>query len=166
MLCAIIPSALFVMLANQCSRRFGYKNIVRVCAVLFMTVPLIINAHLNFFTLGLCFLFLPVSCFALSSIPVLNCLWSQFPQSLNKVSGSAVLFFALGMIVWNMLFLGMVNPDNVTAEIDESGQAYFGEDIGNRVFSATNAMFLSSGTCFVIGSLLISKRSENEEQKS
>lgn len=113
MLCAILPSALFILLATRCTRYFGYKTVIRTSAFIFSLSPYLINIWLNIFTVGLFFLFIPVTCFAISSIPILNCLWSQFPNDLNKVSGSAVLFFALGMVVWNIVFTNVVNPHNV-----------------------------------------------------
>lgn len=99
-----------------------------------------------------------MSCFALSSIPILNCLWSQFPKDLNKVSGSAILFFSLGMITWNILFFVIVNPDNKPAEIDEHSQAFFTKEISDRVIIATNWIFGIAGSFFVAGSYLIEKR--------
>lgn len=110
MLCAIIPSAVLVLLATRFSKLFGYKRVIRVSALIFCLTPFLINVWMNLFTLGLFYLFIPVTCFAFSSIPILNCLWSQFPKDLNKVSGSAVLFFALGMIVWNVIFMKVTNP--------------------------------------------------------
>lgn len=112
MLCAIIPASFAVLLSTRLTRIFGYKAIIRTCALVFAFSPFLINLGLNEVTLGLFYLFIPITCFAISSIPILNCLWSQFPNDLNKVSGSAVLFFALGMIIWNLTFLGLVNPRN------------------------------------------------------
>lgn len=112
MLCAIIPASFAVLLSTKLTRIFGYKAIIRTCALVFAFSPFLINLGLNEVTLGLFYLFIPITCFAISSIPILNCLWSQFPNDLNKVSGSAVLFFALGMIIWNLTFLGLVNPRN------------------------------------------------------
>ena len=85
---------------------------IRVCGVVFAVVPYIINIRMDLFVLGLCYLVIPVSCLSISSVPVLNCLWSQFPTHLNKVSGIAVLFFALGTIVFNVIFVQMTNPHN------------------------------------------------------
>jgi len=126
MLCAIVPSAVFMLLATRFSRYFGYKTVIRVSGLIFSLSPFLINFWLNIFTMGLFFLFIPITCFAISSIPILNCLWSQFPNDLNKVSGSAVLFFASGMIVWNLIFTNIVNPNNVEANIDQHNQAFFG----------------------------------------
>jgi len=110
LLCTIIPSSLAMLVATRLTGRYGYKYIIKICAIIFGVMPLMINFKLSLFMLGMCYLFIPVTCFSISSIPVLNCLWSQFPKDLNKVSGSAVLFFALGMIMWNLIFLAIVNP--------------------------------------------------------
>jgi len=118
LLCVIIPTSIFILIATKFSSYMGYKAVIRWCAVIFSLSPLIINIKLNLFTLAFFFLLVPMSCFALSSIPILNCLWSQFPKDLNKVSGSAVLFFSLGMITWNIIFFQIVNPENKPAVID------------------------------------------------
>ena len=118
LLCVIIPTSIFVLIATKFSSFMGYKTVIRWCAVIFSLSPLVINFKLNLFTLAFFFLLVPMSCFALSSIPILNCLWSQFPKDLNNVSGSAVLFFSLGMIAWNIIFFQIVNPDNKPAVID------------------------------------------------
>jgi Na+/melibiose symporter-like transporter len=112
MLCSIIPASFAVLASTRLTKRFGYKRVVRVCSFIFATAPFIINFNMNLVTLGLCYILIPVSCFAISSIPILNCLWSQFPNDLNKISGLAVLFFSVGMIFWNMIFLHFTNPDN------------------------------------------------------
>ena len=112
MLCAMVPASFAVLISTKLTAMFGYKNIIRACAIIFALSPYLINLGLNEVTLGLFYLFIPVTCFAISSIPVLNCLWSQFPNDLNKVSGSAVLFFSLGMIIWNLTFLRITNPNN------------------------------------------------------
>lgn len=56
--------------------------------------------------------FLPISAYAISSISVINCLWTQFPKSRNKATAIAVVSFGLGGIFWNYLFTITVNPDN------------------------------------------------------
>jgi len=112
LLCAIIPTSFAVLIATTVSKIFGYQKIIRICAVVYTFAPLLLNFKFNLFTLGMFWLLIPVSCFALSSIPILNCLWSQFPKDLNKVSGLAVLFFAVGMIVWNLIFMAICNPNN------------------------------------------------------
>ena len=125
LLCVILPTSIFVLIAARFSKYLGYKLVIRCCALLFWISPLVLNIKLNLFTLAFFFLLVPMTCFALSSIPILNCLWSQFPKDLNKVSGSAILFFSLGMITWNIIFFVIVNPDNKPAEMDEFKQAYF-----------------------------------------
>lgn len=112
LLCTIVPSVIAMLIATTLSRKFGYKLVIRACGLLFAVVPLIVNLKINLFVLGFCYLLLPVSLLSISSVAVLNCLWSQFPKHLNKVSGIAVLSFSLGSIVFNLLFVTFTNPNN------------------------------------------------------
>ena len=160
MLCAMVPASFAVLLSSRLTVIFGYKKIIRACALIFALSPYLINLGLNEVTLGLFYLFIPITCFAISSIPILNCLWSQFPNDLNKVSGSAVLFFSVGMIIWNMIFLNLTNPHNEVAEIDSNNNAFFKADISDNVFKASNVMFACSGISFLIGSLLVEKKED------
>jgi len=125
LLLAILPSSLSVLLANRLSRFIGYKNLISGCAIIFSITPLVINIKMNLVILAVCYLLVPICCFSISSIPILNCLWSQFPQHLNKVSGAAVLFFSLGMITWNLIFMAICNPKNLSARIDANNQPFF-----------------------------------------
>ena len=110
LLCIVIPSAFAMLASTTLSRIFGYKLLIKLCGFIFAIVPWIININLSTISLAVCYLLIPVSCISIASVPVLNCLWSQFPKHLNKVSGAAVLFFALGTIIFNLLFTFLVNP--------------------------------------------------------
>ena len=123
-------------------------------------MPLVLNFKFNFVTLAVFFVFFPITCFSLSAIPIINCLWSQFPKDLNKVSGAAILFFSLGMITWNIIFFKVVNPDNLKADIDEENQAYFSNEITDRLLTATNVIFVIAGSLYIGGSFLIQKKIE------
>ena len=112
LLCTIIPSTFAMMFATALTKHYGYKKVIRICGLLFAILPFAINIHINLFILGLCYLVVPISCLSISSIAVLNCLWSQYPKHLNKVSGIAVLAFSLGSIVFNLLFVTFTNPTN------------------------------------------------------
>lgn len=112
LLCSIIPSAFAMMASTTLARKFGYKRVIKICGIIFALTPFIINIKISTFTLGFCYLLIPVSCISISSVSVLNCLWSQFPGHLNKVSGSTVLFFSLGAIAFNLIFASVANPNN------------------------------------------------------
>jgi len=112
LLCTIVPSVFAMLIATTLAKIFGYKTVIRVCGLIFALVPYIINIKINLFVLGFCFLLVPISCLSISSVAVLNCLWSQFSKHLNKVSGIAVLSFSLGSIVFNLLFVTFTNPNN------------------------------------------------------
>ena len=126
LLCAIVPSAFAMLFSTKLSKLFGYKTVIRICGFIFAVVPYVINIRLNLWILGLCYLVIPVSCLSISGVPVLNCLWSQFPGHLNKVSGVAVLFFSLGSIVFNIIFAHLTNPQNLTTSVQgDNEQMYF-----------------------------------------
>lgn len=80
--------------------------------MLFFVFPLINILVFNIYTFTICSIIIPGSMFALSSIPILNCMWTQFPQSKNKITAVLVIMFGIGSIVWNLLFMHMINPNN------------------------------------------------------
>jgi Na+/melibiose symporter-like transporter len=47
MLCAIIPASFAVLLSTRLTSRFGYKKIIRICALVFALSPYLINLGLN-----------------------------------------------------------------------------------------------------------------------
>jgi len=64
------------------------------------------------------------------------------------------------MITWNIIFFKVVNPDNLKADIDEENQAYFGNEITDRLLTATNVIFVIAGSLYIGGSFLIQKKIE------
>lgn len=63
--------------------------------------------------------------FALGSVPILNCMWTQFPKSKNKVTAILVIMFGVGGILWNLIFMHMINPTNQSATIKEEEDINF-----------------------------------------
>lgn len=53
---------------------------------------------------------IPISAYAVSTIPVINALWTQYPKSKNKVTSITVVFFSIGAAFWDYLFTKSVNP--------------------------------------------------------
>lgn len=76
---------------------------------------------------------IPILSFLIAGIPLLNCLWTQFPKDLNKISALAILMFSLGLIFWNLCFMFMINPNNIKAKIDRSGIPIFPEEVTNKI---------------------------------
>lgn len=115
LLWALVPLILTVPLANPFARWVGYRTAIRSCAIVFLLSPLVINFKLSTITFALFWMVMPLSTFCLAAIPLINCLWTQFPKDLNKVSGIVILTSSVGMITWNLLFMMLVNPDNTMA---------------------------------------------------
>lgn len=118
LLWALVPLLITVPIANPFSRWIGYQNAIRICALLFFLSPMVINLVFNTLIFTIFWMIIPITCFCMSGIPLINCLWTQFPKDLNKVSGLAILMFSVGIIVWNLLFMMAVNPDNAPASLD------------------------------------------------
>jgi hypothetical protein len=101
-----------VLAANPFARLVGYKNAIRLAAILFTLSPMVLNLALNKLTFTIFWLVMPLIAFCLGAIPIVNCLWTQFPRDLSKVSGLAVMSFSIGMILWNLVFVFIANPNN------------------------------------------------------
>jgi hypothetical protein len=158
LLYAIIPAIVSVMLANPFSRLVGYRNAIRTCAIVFLLSPMAINWKFNITMFGIFWMIIPILCFCIAGIPLLNCLWTQFPKDLNKISGLAILNFSLGMIFWSLLFMYLINPENIKAMIDPSGLPIFPPEVSDRIFRTSNIVFGISGFLNIIGSFMIHKR--------
>jgi len=83
-----------------------------------MLSPLMLNFFSSTMEFAIFFIVIPITSVLMSGIPLINCLWTQFPKDLSKVSSVAVVMFSFGMIVWNLFFMQMVNPDNLQAVVD------------------------------------------------
>lgn len=108
----VIPIAFLILFAPTLCERFGYENVVRVCGLIFFLSPLAIYYKVSAFVVGFFCVLMPVSAYSVSSIPVINCLWTQFPKDKNKATSAAVISFGVGGAIWNYLFTLYVNPHN------------------------------------------------------
>lgn len=108
----IIPVSVLVLFATKVCDRFGYEVVIRTCALVYFLSPLVLYFKFNYFTIMLFGMLLPISAFAISTIPVINCLWTQFHDCKNKVTSVAVVCFAVGGAFWSYMFTKYVNPMN------------------------------------------------------
>lgn len=97
----------------------------------------------------------------MAAIPLFNCLWTQFPKDLSKISALAVVMFSIGMIVWNLLFMELVNPNNLPATVDEKGVPFFADEVSNSALTASNIVFVLAGILSIAGSFMVNKRQAN-----
>lgn len=108
----VLPISFLILLATKLCHKFGYLPVIRVCGLIFFLSPFSISLHFNLTLMVLSCILLPVSAYAISSIPIINCLWTQFPKSKNKATAAAVICFGMGGAFWNYLFTISVNPTN------------------------------------------------------
>lgn len=112
LLCSIVPISFIILIANRLSERFGYTRVIRVCAMVFLLSPMAIYWRFDVLVLTVFCVLLPICGFGISSVPIINCLWTQFPKNKNFATAIAVVCFGLGGILWNYLFTLAVNPEN------------------------------------------------------
>ena len=57
----------------------------------------------------------PGVCIVVMGISNYICLWSQFPNSINKVTALAIVFGSLGTSLWGLALVHSINPNNAQA---------------------------------------------------
>lgn len=58
-------------------------------------------------------------------IPMYNSLWSYFMDKKSTVTGYALVSYGISGALFNVLFLHLVNPDNIEATLNDNGFVYF-----------------------------------------
>ena len=144
-----------LIVATRLCNRFGYVFIIRISCLFLFLSPLTSIFVFSPFTFVLFSIVIPGSAFALSSIPVLNCMWTQFPESKNKVTALLVIAFGLGGIVWNLLFMHMINPNNEPAIHKHDNINFFSPEVTKNVRKTAIIGFAVTGFLAIIGSLLL-----------
>ena len=149
--------SILILFAAKLVEMFGAERVIRVCSTIFFLSPLLINLKFTIVNLVLFCMIIPTTAFAISMVPIFYCLWTQFPESKNKATSLAVVCFGLGGIIWNYLFMILVNPNNEKATVlDETAKmVFFGESVTKNVLSALRIGYFISGAIFVIGSFLV-----------
>ena len=157
LLAIILPISVFILFAPKLVEMFGAERVTRTCSIIFFISPLLINLKFTILNLVIFCMIVPTTAFAISMVPIFYCLWTQFPVSKNKATSLAVVCFGLGGIIWNYLFMMLVNPNNEKATIyeDSTHMIFFDEKVTKNVLSALRVGYLISGATFVIGSFLV-----------
>lgn len=89
----------------------------------------------SFFTFILCYGIIgSLGCGLMYMVPLIVG-WEHFPESKGLVTGIIMSAFGFGSFVYSMLARAIVNPDNVTPDIDSGTRDlyYFNETISMRV---------------------------------
>jgi hypothetical protein len=87
-------------------------------------------------------------------------MWKQFPSSKNKVTALLVIAFGIGGIIWNFLFMHMINPTNLPPLHKDNNINFFTSDVTKNVRKTAIIGFLITGLLAIIGSLLLERTAE------
>lgn len=112
LLFSILPISIIALMATKLSNRFGSERVIRVCAVMSFLSPFMLNFVDEIWQMALFLTVIPGAAFAVSSIPLLSILWAHFPENRGKVTSILVVVFSVSGIMWNYLFVMLVNPRN------------------------------------------------------
>ena len=93
-------------------------------------------------------------------------MWSQFPNIKNKITAIVVVSFGIGNLVWNLLFMHLVNPENKEMSVKGKDLYYFDKSVTKNVESTSQIGFFLSGIIFVIGAVSIRKKEAGSEEKA
>lgn len=70
---------------------------------------------------------IPASMLGMSIVPILNCIWTQYPESKNKMTALLVFAYGAGTMIWNIILLHQINPLNREATIKDGDLYFFGK---------------------------------------
>jgi hypothetical protein len=75
-----VPTMMITMLiAIKLCKKYGFEFIIRVACIVFFISPLVNLIGFNIYLFTIFSILVPGSMYALISVPVLNCIWTQFP---------------------------------------------------------------------------------------
>lgn len=111
----IIPLSIILVLSNKVCDKLGYTKTIKLCAIIFFFSQLIMYIKFSLILFTIFTLLIPVSCITISLIPTLNLLWSHFLNKKSICTAVNLVFLGLGTILWNIVFVALVNPDNEEA---------------------------------------------------
>jgi hypothetical protein len=160
---SVIPMLAALILSTKLCRIFGFDPVIRFACAMFLLSPMTSLLVFHPYTFILFSIVIPGSAFALTTIPILNCMWSHFPESKNKITALLVIGFGLGGVLWNLLFLHLINPHNQPAKLKVGNINFFSTEITQNVRITSVVGFAVTGIIAGIGSLLIEKKADAEE---
>jgi hypothetical protein len=110
MLSVVLAMILTLCCTRYLGDRFGYVNLTRICAGVFLLAPQIPTFMFDLYSfIGLC-LVVPVCCFGVSTISIVKCVWEFYPHSRNIVTAVLAIAYGVGVFGWNFVFMHVLNP--------------------------------------------------------
>lgn len=108
----VVPLSVILIFSTKICEKLGYINTIKVCSAIFFLSQAFIYLAFNLLIFVIFTLIIPISCLSVSLIPTLNLLWSHYHDKKSIVMAVNMLFLGLGTILWNVLFMVLVNPSN------------------------------------------------------
>jgi len=162
---SILPILIGIIFSVLLAMKIGYKRLIFIASTMY-SVGILISIIINNF-LFFCIFYIGVSTsgYAIGAMPIYVCIWSHFINEKGKVTGVLIFFQGIGTLVFSLIALALINPENKegTIKYSEGSQElnFFDEEIASRVRISLIILALIYGIFNISGSLLISHNTEN-----
>jgi hypothetical protein len=83
---------------------------IRLCAIVYFLSYLVIYIKFNMVICTIFLLIIPITVNSMAFVPMYNCLWSYYMNKKNIVTGYVLLSYGISGILFNVMFLHLVNP--------------------------------------------------------
>lgn len=166
LLAVVIPVGAALMGSTALCKHLGHSGAVRVCAVAFAVSQTVVWVDFSLFVVVVFGLAIPACCLAVSLVPTLHLLWSSFLSQKSLCTALNLVFLGAGSILWSLLFLHIVNPNNSAAHILPSGEAVFPAEVSDNLPTTHNLVIGMVSCMFVSGALLLRDPSPEKEEKT
>lgn len=112
LIATIIPLSIILLLSTRICDALGYVKTIKLCSLIFTISQFGIYFNFSLLVFVIFTLIIPISCLSVSLIPTMNLLWSHFHRRKSVCTALNLVFMGIGTIIWNILFIHLVNPHN------------------------------------------------------
>lgn len=154
-----------MLFSVKIAEKTGYTTLIRIASFIFV-IGITSSAFASSCQLFIiCFFGIAGTCYGISAIPTLNCMWSHFSKKdTGKVSGIAFFFFSISSLIFTFIIFQVTNPDNRPGSISYKETAsgdtvyLFDESISSKLPSTIIIMAIIVGISIIVGAFMITKK--------
>ena len=106
-----------MLLSVKIAEKVGYEIIIRIASILYPLGIFLSGFTSSFGAFAFFYLAFSLTSFSLSTLPILNCLFTHFTAHSGKVSALAFFFNGIAGTIFSAVAYAMINPDNLKATI-------------------------------------------------
>lgn len=124
---SIIPLFFGMLFSVRIAEKIGFGRLIKITAYTYSAGIILSILYKNLIFFLIFYVGVAVTSEALTSIPVMVCLWSHFNKKNGKVTGLLICMSCLSQLMFSYIAVAMINPHN------EKGVPYKGEEIDEEI---------------------------------